>query len=275
MKAVLKVKRPIKIYSNSGKLIVNGEKIALSDIVAFRYDFEESSWVIGEGEYATINNDTFESIEFNRKYIDKSLHIVELHTHYKFNVAEMAFRLREKIPNIAIFVHAYYNGNEDDLEKELMYVASAHRVANLDRFMLHDNTDCLTIKFASELLKYASAKTCIQQKDIGICDSPIGCSLGIGCLSAIKCRELSAKYGDSLDMVIPSKNNESASQNNQRACSCVYSIVVDSLKAYTQPVKDNDETKKKVADLNTKTDSKTVKKTATKKKNCVMRWGGL
>ena len=235
MRTALRMTKPIIIKTNDrAKLLVNGDKeVALADIIAVRYAFGNEQGSCGFFDYnAETNtiayNQNAQVIAENRKTLNKSLHIIELDMG-EGDTKMTIEGLRQICGNVAIFAYINFNGYTPEFEAQLARVIPAF--ADMDRLMIRERTtETLSYKDAQDLMKYVKEKVGDPKTNkVGLCDSPVGCGLGLSCLSAVLCRELAAKYGDSIDMVVPSQNHEGMSGNGDRACNCVGYIEVESI----------------------------------------------
>ena len=98
----------------------------------------------------------------------------------------------------------------------------------IDRIMLKDNTITMDT-LASIRMKKNVYELFGEQleggkdyKDIGICQSPLSFSDGNACLTAIRARELSAKYSNDEELALPSANHEC-----MNTCGCIRYMVID------------------------------------------------
>lgn len=262
MKKALMMRSPIKIITEGrAKVLVNGEEIKVEDITAVRYDFG-SAWLnvneaTGERFY---NEEALSVVAHNRKEISRSLHIAQVDV-ISTDMKAVVEHIREKCGNIAVFV---YVSMGNTMQEQLLATKQAFEEGLVDRIIIREpreaELDAVGIK---ALLKMTCETLGVKKDDnIGLCDSPVGCSIGRSCLSAALCRHLSAKYGDDIDMVVPSQNHEGMSEDTARACNCIGYTLVDNMmpcpvkvgktgasapKAKTEKTSDNQSSKKKSA----------------------------
>lgn len=233
MRTALKMNVPMEIKTNGrSKILVNGEEVALSDITAIRYDFGKEAGDCGflrlteAGTYEF--NEAASIIAANRKTITKSLHLIELNV-VEADMAALVSGIRQICGKVAVFLYIDFDGYTDKFQRSIELAVPAFGL--VDRVMLRERTsETLKHEDIKKLKQYAEEKFGVRKSDkIGLCDSPVGCNIGMSCLSAITCRELAAKYGDNIDMVVPSQNHEGMNNNGERACNCIGFTVVTSL----------------------------------------------
>ncbi len=236
MRTALRMTKPIEIKTNGrAKVLVNGEEVALSDITAIRYAFGDEH---GDCGFLYMNpqtgalewNAAINVIAENRKNITKSLHLIELNV-VELDMEAVVNTLRQTCGKVAIFLYLDFDGHTTQFERQLNLAAPAFNL--VDRIMIREKTaETMTHADIKQLKEYVEAKLGVSRSDkIGFCDSPVGCSLGLSCLSARLCRELSAKYGDSIDMVVPSQNHEGMNNDSGRACNCIGFITAEKIEA--------------------------------------------
>lgn len=269
MKKSLKFKEPVKVELGSGKkFIVNGEELGVDDVTAVRYVFGA---LVGESELNVIKH--------NIGVLYKSLHLVEVHlseceSNSEGNwVANHIKWLRDSLPEVAIFVYCgCFRDNEGNMKCDTLLNEVRMVADKIDRLMLLDKADDFGVEEAMRFVKEIEAFSGVGRGKVGLCDSTVGCTVGLGCLSAQLCRELSAKYGSTLDMVVPSKNHEGALGEPGRACNCIGYVEVESLCAKSSPEK---APKKSSKAPSTESTAKTKKEPAPKKPKgirLVERW---
>ena len=133
---------------------------------------------------------------------------------------------RSQCGKVAVFCYVTY-GAATWLE-QIASMRNAYYSGNVDRIMIREpheaDLDAMGIK--NTLSTVCSVLDIKKPDRIGLCDSPVGCSLGYSCLPAALCRHLSAQYGDDIDMILPSQNHEGMSDDTTRACNCIGHMLV-------------------------------------------------
>ena len=285
MKTSLKFRTPIVIGTNGKqKLDVNGQTVALSDIPAVRYAFGDESgelgyehcgWLqIGEDGNLHLKDDAVEAVKKNREDLDKSLHIVELDV-VDTDMTVLVNGIRQVCGKVAVFAYINYDHNQERFMAQLKRAIEAFQV--IDRLMIRDKEGLITLAADANTLLAGIKKNAGAPKSnkVGLCDNPVSCSLGTCCLSAALCRELSALYGDSIDMVVPSQNHEGMSGTCDRACNCIGYVEVEHVK----PLESNKATlsnsgkqKQHKNDDGEQSDSSTPKKKPLLGKKVLYKW---
>lgn len=273
MRTALRIKEPVEIKTNGRtKILVNGEEMALTDITAVRYAFGKDESDCGflrvNGETGQLEfNEAARVIAANRATITRSLHIIELNV-VNVDMTTVVNGLRQICGNVAIFLYVNFDGYTEKFERQLALAAPAF--GPVDRLMVRERADhTLTHKELIDLKKYVQEKMGDPKTTkVGFCDSPVGCGLGLSCLSAVLCRELAAKYGDDIDMVVPSQNHEGLSNSCDRACNCIGFTEVNTIAAL-DPV---NVAKKSSKEPSESSGEAKTKKKASLGKNVVIRW---
>ena len=272
MKTVLKFKKPSLIKTNGrAKVKVNGQEMNVSDIPAVRYAFDNDgfSWWLtqdpADQSKIIINDDVCKLVKIAKAELPKSLHIVELGLWENIDLAWEIQQIREKVGKVAIFVYVDYDGDLNKLVGNLDTIESVY--GDIDRLLIRERTeDCLGAEEVNEIIDLAAGQVGdAKAEKIGMCDSPVGCSIGYSCLSAALCRHLSAKYGDSLDMVVPSQNHEGMSSSAENVCGCICWTLVETFEALEAKAVS------KESSSDEKSEQSAKKKPAGSKK-MVMRW---
>ena len=234
------------------KIIVNGEETRLDEIPAVRYAFGNEAWLIGkENGEQDFNVVLAETIKHNRTELKRSLHIIELDATFGSATDAVINYIRQFCGNIAIFMYVDFTGEYDlSFVSEVESIKGVFQSGLVDRIMIREsrtaNLDAMGVRNA---IKYVASTVGDKKAEkIAMCDSPIGCSIGMSCLPAAVCRDLAAKYGDDIDMVLPSQNHEGMLRSSDRACNCIGFVEVAEIKPC--PVK---ETKAKAGSSTKKT----------------------
>lgn len=234
MRTALKIKGVKQIKTGGGaKILVNGKETRVDDITAVRYSLGiEDLFIINEDNSFSVNTNNLKVIGNNRKDLDKSLHVVEIPV-CNCDMHELVNTIREICGGVAVFVYVDYDMQftEERFITRLELMRNIITGEEVDRVIFKESDELGATPYdIKELLKYVKDFYGLKSDSIfGLCNSPVGCSIGKSCLSAILCRQLSAKYGESLDMVVPSKNHEGMSSNTYNVCNCIGFIEVDSI----------------------------------------------
>lgn len=195
----------------SGNALVfeNGEEIKLKDMPFVRYRFEE----YGDADIQYIK-DSIKKFEY-------SAHLAEVNLNSQ--TVQIVERLRAEVPNLAIYVYTDIDNvsSKQGVNNETQLLLSGLRFINLDRIMLRDKTTNMANEDVLKLKSQVAELTGYMQKDIGICGGPLSFK-GDACLTAVKARELSAKYCKNALAATPSSNHEGKGN-----CGCIQYIEVN------------------------------------------------
>lgn len=206
---------PYKIGQNANKKIkVNDTILSVEKEIPFvRYRF------------STYSDSDFEYIKSMTEQFPVSTHLVEL-TLDENTVGNV--RKARKAGSLAVFVYA--DVTEDEVQGGSLSATTLENVAKLkelskdetiDRFMLKDkskNLDRVTIHRFIKQLKDASG---FKDPTFGVCGSPYSFD-DMCCLTAVRARELMAKYSSVPDVALPSANHQ-----NMNTCGCIRYITVN------------------------------------------------
>jgi len=199
-----------------GRFDLDGVKVSKKKVPFVRYRFD----CYGE-----------EEVQYIRSMQDKfsfSAHLAEITLSSEFKTQLEVIR---KLENVAIFVYLDIY-NEDvatglcDERRELVKLMVGEKV---DRLMVRDRSTSL-FTVAADRLKREIRDLGVDIADIGICQSPLSIG-GNQCLSAVKAREIAAKYGAPDDMPLPTANHEGTA-----TCGCIrYNLIKESIVGNTSP----------------------------------------
>jgi hypothetical protein len=92
-----------------------------------------------------------------------------------------------------------------------------------DRVMLIDKTSFMDMAGARKIMKQTAKTLNIQEKNVGICSSPLCMTDNLACLTAVTARELAAIYATSSGVTSPSANHQ-----DMNCCGCMRFFVVNS-----------------------------------------------
>ena len=202
--------------SGNGYIDVNGTKISIKDIPFVRFRFKEYGY-----EEVKYIKDTIEKFP-------KSTPLAEVML--SDNTSEDVNRIRESIPNIAIFVYlevwdedvANADEEDDDFEYDLVdTLATQIEQCEVDKVCLIDKSTTLNFVNAKKLIEQYSSFTGFDEEDFSICCSPLSLR-EYGCLTAVKARELMAKYSKDDDVPLPTANHQKG------CCGCIQYINIES-----------------------------------------------
>ena len=238
-----------------GKFLLNENVTSVKEVPFIRYEFDRYTDV---------------EIDYINKMLGKfslSGHMAEVELNE--NSVESIINLREKVGNIAIYL--YLDVYDEDVRELNLVTLNTEHLKNvlpyikmIDRVMLRDNST--TLHNFSYVSMKNNLKIILKIKDdkIGICNSP----LSIGkecCLSAVKARELAAKYALSSDCTLPSAFHEGTD-----CCGCIRYVKVETDITCQETVKVKKEPKEKKIKEVREVKEKVVKKKMPK--NVVMKW---
>ena len=117
-----------------------------------------------------------------------------------------------------------YNKKEIPFFKYKEKLKDIYNAINIDRIMLKDLSSSLCFVTVSNLKNEIIKELNIKESDIGVCMSPLS-NNGEQCLSALKARELMAKYVEIENVAIPTLNHEG--MNGGCGCIRYFEIVGD------------------------------------------------
>lgn len=120
-------------------------------------------------------------------------------------------------------------GKLDDATKQLIESEQIFQKLSLgviDRVMFRDKSSTLDLvafnKIVANLIAPYKSLPNVNKDNIGVCSSPL--SFGdMCCLTAVRARDLMAKYSASADVALPSANHQ-----NMNTCGCIRYVVVSS-----------------------------------------------
>lgn len=202
----LKDKHIVNLDSYGRLWINNDTKVSLKEIPFVRYKFNQ---------YTT---DELKYILDMRKKFKHSVHMVEIPLDENIldylNILKDVDHLVRYI-YIPIYDDDVVNGlNEEtvSLIKKLLDYDT-----EIDRIMIKDNSSTLDNIRSLRLKKQIADILKINMNGIGICNSPLSFDSRNACLTAVKARELAAKYHHEDDLIaLPSANHET-----MNTCGCI------------------------------------------------------
>lgn len=211
MIASIMVKDRYKLVpNNKGNIAIEDEQLHIKEIPFIRYDFD--SYVEGDIEY----------IKDKQEKFPYSTHLAQIEL--SENSLKQIKMLKEEIGNIAVFL--YINLVNEEVEsgtieeyKQDMLLDVTDNV-EVDRIMLRDNTTNLFTVSAGRIVEDLSDLTGLEDEMFGICGSPL--SFGErACLTAVKAREIMARYNDKEDIPLPTANHQKGN------CGCIQYLKVE------------------------------------------------
>lgn len=239
---------------NKEKFMLNGEKADIKDVSFIRYRFNK--YTDEEADY----------IDEMMKKFNYSTHLAEVYLYPGFS-ADIN-KLTDRFDNLAIFL--YISIDDDDVRensisdyyKELLEEAYDEEVA-FDRIVIKDKSTSLFTVSANKIKKMIKDITEADDYEIGFCESPLSRYDGNACLTAVRARELAAKYNENDKSALPSANHEC---KNSNGCGCIKHTIIDhDLEAPLDKEKSK-KTKSKDDTKDLKGENKLKKKEAPKKR---------
>lgn len=209
----IKLMKPVKIDVDTyGKFMLNDIKVSIKEVPFVRFAF------------TSYTDEVLGYIKSVMGLFSYSGHLLEIKV--GDNYVEDIVRIRETIPNIAIFVYMDIddsNVETNELSQEQMdEVCKLKGLDIVDRFMLKDCSKTLHAISADKIRNSIGKISGIKVANIGFCSSPL--SFGTNCcLNAERARELTAKYSDNIECALPSANHEGTN-----TCGCIRYVLVDS-----------------------------------------------
>lgn len=206
--------------SGSGKIKVEDNILAIKNIPFIRYRF---------GNYGDTE---LEYIKNMKEKFKGPVHLAEVTIGPR--AAEELKHLSE-INSLARFLYIPVNNSDGDIPQEvydlLGEIVEVEKGVNqplYDRIMIKDTNSYLYPLLASQVKMKISKATGFNQFDIGVCGSTFSfkggtSDVGDCCLTAVKARELLAKYSESDEIMVPTASHESMS-----CCGCIRYMVVSS-----------------------------------------------
>lgn len=204
-----------KIGINKEKFMLNDEKVDIKDVSFIRYRFNK--YTEGEANY----------IEEMMNKFNYSTHLAEVYLYPGFSSDINA--LTDRFDNLAIFL--YISIDDDDVRdnsisdyyKDLLEEAYDEEVA-FDRIVVKDKSTSLFTVSANKIKKMIKDITEADDYEVGFCESPLSRYDGNACLTAVRARELAAKYNENDKSALPSANHEC---KNSNGCGCIKHTIVD------------------------------------------------
>lgn len=221
--------------NSSNQINVNGTAVSKKEIPFVRYAFP----FYGEKEVKYIK-ETMEKFSL-------STHLVEIHTEEqktfmnlpdgvgeqidkKSEVLSSINVLKDLIGKVAIYIYVSLDdtdsANKKLADSKIDILRTAMMLTSFDKIMLIDNTTCIGMATAKEIIKNTSKELGVGDI-VGLCSSPL--CMGVddskyACLPAVQARALAAKYNTNTDVTLPSANHQDMS-----TCSCIrhYTVATD------------------------------------------------
>lgn len=232
-----------------GRFELKGLRISKKRVPFVRYRFE--SYGVEELQY----------IKGMQEKFSMSAHMAEITI--REDVKEQLEAVRS-LGNVARFVYLDIYDEDvatglSDGRRELVKLLIGE---DFDRLMVRDRSTTLFTVAADRLRKEIQGLG-VKIPDIGICQSPLSTN-GNQCLSAVKAREIAAKYGAPDDMPLPTANHEGSA-----TCGCIrYQLIQESISAPG--------VEKKAMIVNVAKEKRVAKEkkeaTVKKRKNVLVKW---
>ena len=211
MIASIMVKDRYKLVANDkGNITIGDETLHIKEIPFIRYDFD--NYVEADVNYIKVKQERF----------IYSTHLAQVEL--SENALEQVKLLKDGIGNIAIYIYINLTNEEvdrgeiDEYKQDMLLDITDE--IEVDRIMLRDNTTNLFTVSASKIIEDLVELTGLEDDMFGICESPL--SFGEkACLTAVKAREIMAKYNDKEDIPLPTANHQKG------GCGCIQYIIVE------------------------------------------------
>ena len=174
-----------------------------------RYRFKD----YGEGEIAYIR-------DMMGKF-DTSCHLAELSL--TENIGEVINTLKTELGQVAIYIYVPISNNEveNGFDTKTLATLKFLNRSEIDRVMIKDNSTNLFSTSLEKLKAQIKEESNIPVGMIGVCSSPLSFEEEC-CLTAVKARELLAKYVDCDTPALPTANHQSMNR-----CGCIRYFVVN------------------------------------------------
>lgn len=192
-----------------GKFMVDKVKVSIKDVPFVRYRFNE------------FNSNEYEYIEEMKKKFSYSAHMAEINLNK--DTKEVINTIRE-MKNIVTYVYMDIEDTDvlEGISEEKLNLLIQLNGVEFDRLMLRDKSTTLDMVAATRIRKQLGSLFGVDTNDIGICSSPLSFDGTSACLTAVKARELSAKYCETTEAALPSSNHEC-----MNCCGCIRYYVFD------------------------------------------------
>lgn len=230
-----------KIGISNGKIKTpDGVTVEIKNIPFIRYRF--TSYGDSELEYIKANMGRFEC-----------LHIVEVDVNA--DTIETLEKIRDISDSIGIMLYIDINDTDviNGINPDLLDIANTSLDFDVDYLNLRDKSTILDGSSISRLIKQITDSTDFDKDEIGVCGGPCCFYDGRACLTAIKARNILAKYSNRDDVVVPSANHEGKIDNLDNLANCVnkcgcirYHIYTHDVEAPAQKQRKQSENKKGV-----------------------------
>ena len=240
-----------KIGINKDKFMLKEEKVDIKDVSFIRYRFDK--YGDEEADY----------IEETMNKFNYSTHLAEIYLYPGFS--EDVNKLTERFDNLAIFLYISIsdedvkNNDISDKYKELLEEAYDNDV-EFDRIMVKDLSTSLFTVSANKIKNSIRNITRVEDNEIGFCESPLSRYDGNACLTALRAREIAAKYNENDKCALPSANHEC---KNSIGCGCIkYTLIECDLEAPLDKEKSSKKTKTETKEGSVKSKKESPKKKA-------------
>ena len=206
----IKLNKQYKIEVNQdGKFTYGDIKMSTKDVPIIRIDFDK------------YDDDTIKYILDTKAIFQYSTILIEIHSD-RVTIEDIN-SLKEISEQCAMYIYINITDNElDSLElgNEIIDIID-YCIDNLDidSIALVDKTSKLNAVTAKELINNMAVQFMVESEHISICNSPLSYN-GYACLTAVKARELMAKYSVVDDVPLPTANHEKS------CCGCIQYIEI-------------------------------------------------
>ena len=205
---VLTGKYNIGISTSNKIKLPNGVIVDVKDIPFVRYRFD------------TYGDNEFDFIKANKKKFP-CVHLMEITLDE--NTESVLNRVEEENLNIATMVYVPVGDNEvlHGLSDGTIDLLEAVGDCEFDRINIKDVSTSLYNLKVEEFKKDIADAVGVNANKVGVCGGPCCFIDGNACLTAVKARELLAKYSDIDNPVVPSANHEGSLDKLDTAVGCV------------------------------------------------------
>lgn len=207
----IRLGKQYKIEVNQdGKFTYEEAKMSIKDVPIIRVDFE------------VYDESAIKYIIDTKAIFRYSTVLIEIHSN-RVSIEDIN-RLKDISENCAMYIYIDITddtidglGIEDDIVDRVDYCIDK---LDIDGISLVDKTSKLNAITAKELLNNIADQFMVDIAHISICNSPLSYN-GYACLTAVKARELMAKYSIVDDVPLPTANHEKS------CCGCIQYIEIN------------------------------------------------
>lgn len=184
----------IGVSGNNKIMTPDGIKVDLKDVPFVRYRFEN----YGEAELEFIKNN---KVKF------PCIHIIDMTLNE--NTVDLIKKIDASIEKVAKFVFIDVDDRcaAHGLSEDILDLVRGLDEVSVDRISVRDKSNNLFGEILASMQKTIRRVTSLSEDSVGICGGPY-CFGGDACLTAVRARELIAKYSDHPETeVVPSANH--------------------------------------------------------------------